>query len=422
MRTLMALCLSGLSAVSVFAQDWPSFRGPAASGVFAGSLPTSWDVSKNQRVLWQRSLPGLSHASPVVSGDRVYVVSATRLTGTSAISPPVESVVFADDTVVHQWTLYALDRRTGAIVWQRSPVEGAPRQPRHVRGTYANATPATNGRQIVVSLGYEGLFGFDREGTPLWHQPGPAEHDAMLDPASSPVIFEQLAIVQNDWRRGGHLAAYDLVTGKPVWRVTRDEGMAWSTPSIIGAGATATLVTNGPRTIRAYDPRTGRELWQIDNAAQGTWDRVATPIGAGALTIVGGGGPERPIYAIGANGPSLTWRIDRGSPYLCTPLAYDGLLYVLASNGVVTQYDLKTGERVAQHRLSTGVGFSASPVAAGGYVYFTNDDGDVTVARAGADLQIVARNPLGAMTFATPALAPGTLIFRTATGVVAIGG
>jgi outer membrane protein assembly factor BamB len=421
MRACPALIVLVVFSVSISAQDWPSFRGPNASGISAERLPTSWDVPGNSGVKWRRTLPGLSHASPVVFGDRVYVISASRVQGSSTVSPPVEQVVFADDAVPHRWRLYALDRATGAVVWERTPAENMPRQPRHVRGTYANATPATNGRVIVVSLGYEGLFAFDSNGTQLWHQPGPPEHDTILDPASSPVIHDNVAIVQNDWRRGGHVAAYDLVSGKPVWRAERNEGMGWSTPSVVGSGDAAQLVTNGPRFIRAYDPRTGRVLWQIDNTAQGTWDRVSTPVSAGALTIVAGGGAERPIYAIGANAPATTWTIDRGSPYLCTPLAYDGLLYVLASNGVVTQYDLQAGARVAQHRVSAGVGFSASPVAAGGYVYFTNEDGVVTVARAGRDLTIVARNPLGAMTFATPALTTGTIIFRTVSEVIAIG-
>ncbi len=428
---LVAVIVSGLSAG---AQNWPSFRGPDAAGVVeVGALPTTWDVSSGNRVRWRRDLPGLSHASPVVWGDRIYALTSTRVTGSSVVSPPVDSVVFAEDTVEHRWTLYAIDRATGAIVWERAAASGVPRQPRHVRGTYANATPATNGDFVVLSLGYEGLVCFDRQGAVRWRQPGPEDHKAMLDPASSPVIHENLVIVQNDWQRGGHLAAYDLATGKEAWRVARSEGMAWASPSVVRRGTTAELITNGREWIRAFDPRTGRELWRLNNAAPGTWDRVATPFASGDVTIVAGGGAERPVYAIragatgditpsaGASQPSVAWTIDRGSPYLCTPLAYRGVLYILASNGVVTLYDAVTGARLSQQRLSTGVGYSASPVGSGGHVYFTNDDGEVTVVRAGQTFEIVGRSQLGAMTFATPAVTQGAIIFRTVTGLVAIG-
>ena len=434
MRIVAATLLVVVLGVSGSAQDWPSFRGPGAAGIAeVGALPTTWDVAKGDRVRWRRDLPGLSHASPVVWGDRIYAVTSTRVTGSSIVSPPVESVVFADDTVEHRWTLYAIDRRTGAIVWERTAASGVPRQPRHVRGTYANATPATNGAFVVLSLGYEGLVCFDRQGTLRWRQPGPEDHKAMLDPASSPVIHDDLVIVQNDWQRGGHLAAYDLSSGKEAWRVARNEGMAWTSPSVIRRGNGAELVTNGREWIRAFDPRTGRELWRLNNTAKDTWDRVPTPFASGDLTIVAGGGGERPVYAIraGASGditpsgsaasPALAWTVDRGSPYLCTPLVYRGVLYILASNGVVALHDAATGERLSQQRLSSGVGFSASPVGSGGHVYFTNDDGDVTVVRAGRAFEIAGRNRLGAMTFATPAVTPGALIFRTVTGLVAIG-
>lgn len=429
--SLFAVFVSGLSAS---AQNWPSFRGPDAAGVAeVGTLPTTWDIASGNRVRWRRDLPGLSHASPVVWGDRIYVVTSTRVTGSSVVSPPVESVVFAEDTVEHRWTLFAIDRGTGAIVWERAAASGVPRQPRHVRGTYANATPATNGEFVVLSLGYEGLVCFDRQGTLRWRQPGPEDHKAMLDPASSPVIHENLVIVQNDWQRGGHLAAYELTSGKEVWRVARAEGMAWASPSVVRRGPTAELITNGREWIRAFDPRTGRELWRLNNAAPDTWDRIPTPFASGDVAIVAGGGAERPVYAIraGASGditpsagaaqPAVAWTIERGSPYLCTPLTYRGVLYVLASNGVVALHDAVTGARLSQQRLSTGVGYSASPVGSGGHVYFTNDDGEVTVVRAGRTFEIVGRNQLGAMTFATPAVTPGALIFRTVTGLVAIG-
>lgn len=434
LRPLLTTLITVAGSAALLAQEWPSFRGPGATGVFdAADVPTSWDVPARRNVRWRTPIPGLSHASPVVAGNHVYVISAARAEGTSGINRTAEGVVFADDTVRHAWTLFAIDRASGRIVWQRVVREGAPQQPRHVRGTYANATPATNGRVIVASLGYEGLFAFDMTGTQKWHVPGPRDHKQMFDPASSPILFERLAIVQNDWQLGSHIAAYDLDTGAQVWRAERNEGMTWATPTVVGTGDAALVIANSPRVIRAYHARSGREVWRLDNRIAQPVDRVPTPFAAGALAIVAGGGGERPIYAIRADASgdltpvgdrpgAVAWTTERGSPYLPTPIAYRDLLYAIANNGVLTTYDLQTGARVYQARVAAnGTTISASPVAANGHVYLTSEEGDVFVVRAGRTFELVGSNPLGDVTFATPAIVPGSLIFRTATEVIAVG-
>jgi outer membrane protein assembly factor BamB len=439
-RTRSVLMLSVMvagSAAVMTAQQWPSFRGPSATGVLeAGTAPTRWDVKASAGVRWKTPIPGLSHASPVVWNDRVYVVSAVRRDGTSAIDRQSQGVVFAADTVQHAWRIYALDRTSGRIVWERTAVESAPQQGRHVRGTYANATPATDGRHICAVLGYEGLFCFNQDGTLRWRTAGLADHKQMFDPASSPVIHDGLVFVQNDWQRDGHLAAYELETGREVWRVARDEGMAWASPSVVGTGNAARLVVNSPRWVRALDPRTGKEIWRLDNRVKQPADRIPTPFAAGGLVIIAGGGGERPIYAVraGASGDitlpqgagasdGIAWTTERGSPYLATPVAYRGLLYTIAENGVLSAFDLTNGTRVFQQRIGqAGSVYSASPVATGGHLYLTSEDGDVTVARAGRDFTMVSVNPLGDVAFATPAVVPGGLIFRTGSQVIAIGG
>lgn len=428
---LLGLVLTSSAAAS--AQQWPSFRGRAASGVLDSPVATQWDVASGAGIRWRVTIPGLSHASPIAWNDRVYVVSAVRLEGASALDRQAQGVVFAQDTVRHAWRLYALDRATGRIVWERTAVESAPRQGRHVRGTYANATPATDGRVIVASLGYEGLFCFNLDGSVRWRVPGQPDHSNMYDPASSPIIHEGLAIVQNDWKTGAHLAAYDLETGREAWRVNREEGMTWASPTIVGVGATARLIVNSPRWIRAHDPRTGQELWRLDNRVAQPWDRIPTPFAAGDLAIIAGGGPERPIVAVKpdaagelALAPTLSagvaWTTERGSPYMATPVAYQGLLYAIGQNGVLAAFDLANGSRVYQQRIGqAGSVYTASPVAAGGHLYLTSEEGEVTIIRAGREFAVVGTRPLGDVVFATPALVPGGLIFRTSGQVIAIG-
>jgi len=420
----VAALLSALLSSTLAASSWPSFRGPGATGVSdARALPISWDVPAKRNVKWRTSIPGLSHASPIVWGDRIYVVSARALEGDSALDMGAEGVVFAKDATRHAWMLYALDRATGRILWERRAHEGTPRHARHVKGTYANATPATNGRFIVAVFGHEGLFCFDMEGRLQWRRELPvAKADGSLDPASSPIIFDQVAIVQVDVAPEGFIAAYDLETGRERWRTARHEGMTWSTPTVLERDGRAELVVNSPRWIRGYDARTGKQLWELDNRTDGAWDRVATPFGAGELVIVAGGGGTRPIYALRPNGRGeVAWKTERGSPYLPTPIAYQGLLYSLADNGVLSVYDLKDGAQLYQRRIITGATFSASPVAAAGRVYLTSIEGDVFVLRAGRSFLLESTNPVGEVCMATPALTEGLVVLRTASAVYGLG-
>src|SRR5690606_19493828 len=188
------------------------------------------------------------------------------------------------------------------------------------------------------------------------------------------------------------------------WRSARDEMPSWATPLVHEAGGTPVLVTNSPKFIRGHDPATGREKWRVED---GTQVKVVTPIAAGDLVIVTGGWPTggRPIFAIRAATGEIAWQTHRGSPYTPTPVVYDGVLYVCVDNGVLSAYDAATGERIYQRRLAPDAGgFSASPVAAAGRLYFPSEDGDVFVVRAGRTFELLARNDMQEMVLATPAL------------------
>jgi outer membrane protein assembly factor BamB len=246
-------------------------------------------------------------------------------------------------------------------------------------------------------------------------------------PASSPIIHENLVIVQNDRHRDSRLAAYDIATGKPVWEVQRDELPSWATPLVIAGASGPELVTSSPKYIRGYDPRTGRELWRMsDNATQ---VKVPSPVAFGDTVIVTGGYPSggRPIYAIrtgrrgeiDAASDAIAWRTERGSPYTGTPLVYDGIVYVSGDNGIFTAYEAATGARLYQQRVTAG-GFSASPVAAGGRIYLTGEDGEVFVVRAGRSYELLATNRMGEVCMATPAISGPVLLVRCATQLTAV--
>jgi outer membrane protein assembly factor BamB len=425
----LALAASGAAAPAA-AQDWPSFRGAHAAGVATGTPPVSWDVTATRNVAWRTPLPGLAHSSPIVWADRVYVTTAVSASGAPTVRTGDSSragIGAAPDMVGHTWTLIALDKASGKIVWSRAVHQGVPRVKRHVKASHASSTPATNGRAIVALFDSEGLFCFGMDGTLKWRKDLGVIDVGLVDdptyqwgPASSPVIDGTRVIVQVDRHKDGFIAAFDLESGKEVWRTRRDELPTWSTPLVVRTSSRAEIVTNGGKYLRGYDAATGRELWRL--ADEATQVKVPSPVAAGDLVIVTGGYPAggRPIYALRPGGagdlaPSaIAWRTDNGSPYTGTPLVYDGIVYICTDNGILSAYDAKTGERIYRSRVSpAAAGFSASPVAAAGRLYLASEDGDVFVVKAGRTFELLATNPMGEICMATPAISGDMLIVRT---------
>jgi outer membrane protein assembly factor BamB len=431
-HTASILCLL-LSAAAVSAQNWPQFRGPAASGVAEGhAAPVKWDASKMENVLWKTAIPGLAHSSPVVWGERVFVTTAVS----SQPKPEARFGLYGDvdpvkDNSKHTWKVYALDKKTGKILWERTASEGVPKVKRHPKATHASSTPATDGKRLVVLFGSEGLYGYDLNGKLLWKQDlGVLDAGWFYDPdyqweyASSPIIYKDMVVVQADIQKDSYIAAFDLKTGRQVWKTMRDEIPSWGTPTVYEGKSRAELVTNGTKAVRGYDPATGKELWRLAPNSEIT---TPTPVvGHDLIFVTSGYRPVQPIYAIrpGATGDIslkdgkdssdfIAWSKQRGGPYMPTPIVYGELLYTLSNNGVVTAYNAKTGERVYQQRLADrGGAFTASPVAADGKLYMASEDGEVFVVRAGAKHELLSVNPMGEVMMATPAVSDGVVYIR----------
>jgi outer membrane protein assembly factor BamB len=423
--------------------SWPSFRGAQAAGVADGQqLPDTWSPKTGEHVRWRTPIPGLAHSSPVVWGDRVFVTSAVSTDAQATFRPGLYGDGDASaDRSTQRWMLYALDAASGKLLWERVALEGPPRELRHVKSTYASATPATDGRVVVASFGSQGVYAYDLTGTLLWTADlGRLDVGAYDIPtfewgtASSPIIWNDLVILQCDTQADSFVVALDAATGKVAWKTERDELPSWGTPTVATTSKGAELVTNASNFVRGYDPRTGKELWRLGRSSKIT---APTPIASGDLLVVASGrAPERPIFVIkaGARGDltlnegqtsssSIAWtRTGRGS-YMPTPLAYQGILYVLANNGVLDAYDLQTGDEIYRQRLPVvGSGFSASPVAADGKIYLSNEDGEILVVQAGRTFKHLATNSMGELLMATPALSNGTMFVRSSTSVSAIGG
>ncbi len=441
-RLAFSLLVLTLMLTGIRAQNWPQFRGPGATGVSEGpGRPVKWDASTSLNVRWKTAIPGLSHSSPVVWGNKVFVTTAV----TSAAKDETRFGLYGDvapvkDDPKHTWKVYALDKLKGTILWERVAYEGIPKVKRHPKSSHAASTPATDGKYLVVNFGSEGLYTYDLNGKLLWKQDLGVldagwfyDVDYQWEYGSSPIIYKNLVIVQADIQKNSFIAAYDIKTGKLAWKTPREEIPSWGTPTVYEGPTRSELITNGTRAIRGYDPATGKELWKLTPNSEIT---TPTPFVAHDLIFVTSGySPVQPIYAIrpGANGDIslkdgkasnefIAWSKQRGGPYMPTPVVYGELLYTCSNQGVLTAYNAKTGERVYQKRIGgTGAPFTASPVASDGKIYFSSEDGDVFVVKAGPKYELLSKNPVGEVMMATPAISDGLVIVRGISHLFAFG-
>ena len=441
---LTALCLLGARAVAQPRPgvDWPQFRGVQASGVAEGfGAPVRWNGETGENILWKTPVPGLGHSSPIVWGDLVCVTTAD-----SGQDDALKVGLYGDIEPVanetpQRWDVRCLDKSTGAERWTAVAHEGVPAIPRHPKAAHANSTLATDGTRLVALFGSEGLYAYDVEtGRALWSVDlGVLESGFFAVPAAlwgfaaSPVIHDDLVVIQADVLNGSFLAAFDVATGDEIWRTGREDVPTWSTPTVYEVDGHARIVVNGFRHIGGYDLATGRELWRMTGGGD-----IPTPtpiIDDGLIFITNAHGREAPILAIseGATGDitppagtllndHLVWSQRRDGTYMQTPIVYNELLYNCRNNGVLSVYEPRTGRRLYQQRIDGGgSGYTASPVAADGKVYFSSEDGSVYVLKAGPELEVLAENPMGETLMATPAISEGVLYIRTRGHLVAVG-
>jgi outer membrane protein assembly factor BamB len=442
-RWPIALLLAALSANAASSPgNWPSFRGPQAGGVADGQkLPDHWDGLRGENIKWKTHIPGLAHSSPIVWGDRLYATSAISSRQDATFKHGLFGAGDAStDRSLHRWKVYCFDKFTGKVVWETTVFDGVPREKRHVKNTYASSTPATDGKHVVAFFGSQGLYCLDTTGKLIWKKDlGVLDLGAYDAPeyewgtASSPIIYSNKVIVQCDTQKEDFLLAVDIETGATLWKAERDELPSWGTPTIYPGPTRVELITNASNFIRGYNPDSGQELWRLGGSSQIT---APTPVFSEDLIVVASGRrPEAPIFVIraGASGnitlgkgtlssEQIAWsRLQRG-PYMPTPLIYRGDLYILANQGILDCYELRSGNEIYRRRIPhQGGGFSASPVAADGKIYLSGEDGDIFVVRAGKEFELLSTNPMGERLMATPALSGGRMFARGEHSLFAIG-
>jgi len=424
---LAAVFAFGSHEVEARGGNWPQWRGPEGQGVSAETgLPSEWSATKN--VKWKTPIAGRGHSSPIVWGKRIFLTTALDGAPIPGAKPGVTHKMADGSDFVHPdavgadlrhtFKVIALDRETGKILWERVAYEGAVYDSRHKKASFASSTPATDGKYVFAFFGTEGLYAYDFNGKLIWKQSLGKIGTASVGYGVSPVLHENLVIMQcDDSGMNSFIAAFDKKTGREVWRVPRKVDVTWSTPVLVRTAKRTELVASAAEAIIAYDPLTGKELWRHKGLQS---NAVNTPVVSRDLVVVTSGYPAKIALAIRGGGsgditdtPQLVWKYNKGTAYVPSPILYGDYLYLMSGNGSLTGLEAKTGKVVYEAaRVPKPATFMASPVAFEDKILLTSEEGDTYVIKAGAKHEVIRTNSLGEPVYASPAIADEKLFIR----------
>jgi outer membrane protein assembly factor BamB len=426
MKLILALSVTTALLVSAFAQTetaseryWGQWRGPYATGVSkTADPPVEWSETKNVR--WKVEIPGRGSASPVVWGERVYVMTAipAGLSGDATHAPRGG----IEPRVAHRFVLMALNRKDGKIAWEKTVREETPHERSHTdNGTWASSSAATDGEHIIAFFESRGLYAFDMEGKLVWEKDfGDKKMRNQFGEGSTPALYKDRLVVVWDQQGGqSFVVGLNKKTGEELWRVNRGEIDTWATPLVVEVDGRAQVIVPGQNRLRSYDLETGAIVWE---SAGLTMNPIPSPVYADGMVFATSGFQGNNLKAIrlaGAKGditgtPSIVWTLDRDTPYVPSPLLYDGILYILkTNNGILSSFDAKTGNPHYQAtRLTAVPNVFASPVGAAGRVYFPGREGTTVVLKNSTTLEVLATNTLDDGFDASPALVDKEIYLR----------
>ncbi len=390
---------------------WPRWRGPSGQGLVEGTgYPDTWSEDRN--VVWKVVVPGRGHSSPIIWGDRIFLTTAA----------PDGS----------RRSVLCFQRSDGKMLWE-TVVPSAPAESLYAKNSYASASVSTDGRSVYAYFGNAGLVALDFSGKQLWHVSF-GTITLYHGPGGSPLLYRDRIILYQDQRLmdrsikvdPGFIVAIDKATGKELWRQKRDPQPGWGTPIAVQVGDHVEIIVNSSRRIDAYDPESGKLLWFCSGNMV---EVIPTPVVAHGMIYAcsGRAGPTIAIKPGGSGDVTAThvvWTTPKGSPFVPSPVVSGDYLYTVNDMAsVITCHNAKTGEIFGQLRAGEAVreGFSASPVAVGGKIYFTNDEGETFVFDPAPDFRLLHVNRLGEQTLASPALVDGRWYFRTQSHLICIG-
>jgi len=428
LATTAAVALVTLSPSAAGDENWPQWRGPEGRGVAAESTyPEEWGPDKN--IAWKTEVEGRGHSSPVIWGDYLFLTTSIKgeqVPGRTApdhlgfdlkpgyLHPDSEAVDYK-----HALKVLAYDSRTGKLRWQQTAYDGLMYDNRHKSNTYASPTIATDGKLLYAFFEAAGVYAYDYAGKQVWKASVGNIAKAGLGPGTSPIIWEDLLILQCDQEMGANSAivALNRFSGKEVWRAERTTRRSWATPIIVRAGERQELIASGAETVAGYDPRTGKELWRAPGVQSHPIPSAVA--GHGLVFLTAGSGAKRAIAIRPGGSGDITdtdrvvWRYQKGTAYTASPVLHGDYLYLMSDGGIITCLDAKTGAVVYEGgRPPVGATFRSSLTAFGDRILETSEEGDTFVFRAGPKHEVLHSNSIGEPVWASLAFAHDTIYIR----------
>ena len=425
---VIALSLPAQVPTAGVDDHWPQWRGPEGLGVAAGTkYAEEWTPEKN--IAWKTPVEGRGHSSPVTWGNHLFLTTSIR-GGPSGHSAPdhlgynMQPGYRNPDSeeADHSYTLKVLayDTRDGKLLWERTAYEGVMWDDRHRKNTYASNTVVTDGKLLYAFFEAPGIYAYDFDGRQVWKASLGNIAKGGMGPGTSPLLFENLVILQVDQEMGAGSAivALDKRTGKQVWRTERTTRRTWGTPLIVRTPTRVELTATGAEMIAAYDPRTGKELWRALPGLQN--HPIPSTVAGHGLVFFSAGYPGKRVLAVrpGRDGDlsgtdAVAWRYDKGTSYVASPVLHGNYLYLMTDAGLITCLDAVTGAVVYDGgRPPIAATFRSSLVAYSDRVLQTSEDGETFVIKAGPKHEIIQKNSVGEPVWASLAFARGTIYIR----------
>ena len=419
----LAIQLQAQSFDEAKSENWNQWRGPEANGVSrTATPPIKWGEEKN--IQWKVAIDGNGSSTPIIWDHKVFLLTAidTGKVDPSLPKPedqPKRMFGITHPNTVYEFAVLCLDRDSGKELWRRTATQRIPHEGHHSDNNFASASPMTDGERLYCWFGSAGLFCYDLNGKKLWDRDlGKVLMEASLGEGCSPVAQDGKLVIVRDQQRQSYIETLDAKTGETLWKADRNEPGAWATPVIVEHRGTTQVVTSASNKVRSYDLNDGRVIWQCGGL---TGNVIPSPVVDDHVVYCMSGYDgysllALPLSASGdiSNSDTIVWRKHRGTPYIPSPLLYDGMLYFNQSNqAILSCLDARTGStNLDRVRLPGIFNIYASSVGADGHVYVTGRNGTTLVLRRSKELRILATNKLDDSINASPALAGNQLFLR----------
>lgn len=426
--SILGLLLYGAILITAIAEPdraldhhWHQWRGPENSGVSkTAKPPLQWGEKHN--LGWKVKLKGQGTSSPIVWGNKVFLTTAVN---TGKVAPTLQKPEDQPERVFgikfpntrFQMVVLCYDRTTGAPLWRRVATELVPHEGHHRDASFASSSPFCDGERLYCWFASAGIFAYDLDGNRLWSRKlSKAKVGASLGEGSSPVVHNDRLVLVRDHAGQSTIEVLDAATGEPVWQKDRDEGNAWATPAIVEHNGVTQVITSASNRVRSYNLANGDLIWEAKGL---TGNCAPCPIVDGKVVYCMSGYEGHALLAIPTTGKgdvseSILWRADRGTPYVPSPLLYDGRLYFTQSNqNILSSLRATDGSPAFKRTRVPDLGpIYASPVAADGRIYLTGRNGTTVVLEHGEEFKVLATNHLDERFHASAALAGNQIFLR----------